>query len=233
MKVHLALSRLLSVFVLVLLAGCAGPSPAPLVGLVPGKQLESLTSSISLSLKTPGRSIGGRGFLVFKQPGRFHVALLSPFGTTLADIYSDGRYFTSIIPSRQVAFAGPVTHLPERDGLQALALMQWVLERMSPGVPNSRTSTVSGAGVSEQLYFDSMGLLVKKEAVTGDRVTYRDYRNVEGLAFPGSIEVVHRGQTKVRIVFEEPEVNRQVGEEALTPMLGGFTVLPFSAYGGF
>jgi hypothetical protein len=37
----------------------------------------------------------------------------------------------------------------------------------------------------------------------------------------------------VRITFNEPQVNQPVGEEALSPALEGFTVLPFSEFKGF
>ena len=232
-KVRMALSLLLQLLVVTLLAGCATPSRAPLTGLVPGREVETLTSPISLSLKTAERSLGGRGFLIFKHPGRFHLAILSPFGTTLADIYSDGQQFSSVIPSRQVAFRGPVAHLPERDGLKAWALMQWVMERTPPAGPALERSNVNAAGVRETLYYDPRGFLERKETEEGNRVIYRDYRNVDGVAFPGSIELIDSRNNLVKVIFEEPEINREVGEAALTPMLEGLRVLPFSEFRGF
>ena len=74
---------------------------------------------------------------------------------------------------------------------------------------------------------------LRKETAEGDRVVYRDYRNVEGVAVPESIELTNSRDDTVRIVFEEPEVNRPVEETALSPHLEGIKVLPFTEFHGF
>jgi len=216
-----------------LLFGCAAAPRQPLTGLIPGKEVETLQSSISVSVKTPERSMGGHGFLIFKRPDRFHLAVLSPFGLTLVDIYSDGDRFTCVIPTRQTAYSGRISELPDRDGLKAWAMMRWVVERTPVAGPALQRENVNGAGVRERLYYDSQGLLDRKETEEGDRVVYRDYRNVEGVAVPESIELTNSRDDTVRIVFEEPEVNRPVEETALSPHLEGIKVLPFTEFHGF
>ncbi|HLO26302.1 MAG TPA: outer membrane lipoprotein LolB [Geobacteraceae bacterium] len=219
--------------VALLLSGCAAVPKQPLSGLVPGREVETLQSSISISIKTAVRSMGGRGFLIFKRPDRFHMAVLSPFGPTLADIYSDGERFTCVVPSRQIAYSGSIEELPDRDGLKAWAMMRWVVEQPPAAGPALTRENMNGSGVRERLFYDTQGLLMRKETEDGDRVEYRDYRNVNGVAVPESIELSNRRNDTVRVVFDEPEVNQPVEEAALKPNLEGLTVLPFSAFKGF
>jgi YD repeat-containing protein len=223
----------LPLIALLLLAGCAAQPKPPLTGLVPGREVETLQSAITMSVKSADRSMGGRGFLVFKRPDRFHLAVLSPFGPTLADIYSDGTRFTCVIPSRQTAYSGLIDELPDRDGLKAWAMMRWVVERLPVPGPALVREHLNGSGIRERLFYDEQGLLVRKETDEGDRVAYQDYRNVDGVALPESIELENTKGDKVRIIFDDPEVNRSVEEGALTPHLEGLTVLPFSRFKGF
>ena len=223
----------LSLVALILLAGCAAPPKAPLTGLVPGLEVETLQSAITISVKTADRSMGGRGFLVFKRPDRFHLAVLSPFGPTLADIYSDGERLTCVIPARRTAYSGRFDELPDRDGLKAWAMMRWVVERTPPPGPALVREHVNGSGIRERLFYDEQGLLVRKETEAGDRVAYGDFRNVDGVALPEAIELGNEKGDMVRVVFSDPEVNRPVAEGALQPRLEGLSVLPFSSFKGF
>lgn len=227
--IHIVLSILLCC----MMAGCAAKPREPLTGLVPGREMETLQSSVSLSVRTADRSIGFQGFLIFKRPDRFHMAVLSPFGLTLADIYNEGELLTCVIPSRQTAYAGRIADLPDRNGLRAWALMHWVVERTPVSGPALSRENLNGAGVREKLFFDSQGLLARKETEEGDRVEYRDYRSVNGIAMPETIELGNSRGDRVRISFDEPEVNQPVEESALRPHLEGLTVLPFSEFKGF
>lgn len=224
---------LLMIAAATLFAACAAPARPPLAGLEPGREMETLQSAISISVKSGGRSIGGRGFLIFKRPDRLHLAVLSPFGATLVDIYSDGERFTCVIPPRQTAYSGRLEELPERDGLRTWAMMRWVVERTPVAGPALMREHVNDAGVRERLFYDDRGLLERKETEDGDRVLYRDYRNVAGVAFPESIELASSRGDTVKVAFEEPEVNLPVEEAALLPRLEGVTVLPFSEFRGF
>ena len=230
---HLLSHRLLIPALLVLLAGCAAPTRIPLTGLIPGREVETLQSPVSLSIKTATRSIGGRGYLIFKRPDRFHVAVLSPFGPTMADIYSDGTKLTCVIPGRQIAYTGLMSELPDRDGLRAWSLMRWVVEPTPAAGPALTRENVNGSGVRERLFYDVQGLLERKETDGGDRVAYRDYRNVDGIALAESIELGNLKGDTVRIVLDDPAVNQPVEDGALQPNLEGIKVLPFSSFKGF
>jgi YD repeat-containing protein len=221
------------IIALAVLSGCAAPRMEPLTGLVPGREAETIQTPISLAVKSGDRSIGGRGFLIFKRPDRFHIVVLAPFGLTLADIYSDGERLSLVIPSRQTAYSGLISELPDRNGLKAWAMMRWVVERTPVAGPALVRDNVNGSGVRERLYYDERGLLIRKETEEGDRVVYRDYRNVNGVAVPESVELGNQQGDSVRIAFEEPEVNQPVEEAVLRPNLEGITVLPFSEFKGF
>lgn len=231
-----ALANVISYFLLAVLftlAGCAAPPKPPLSGLVPGLVVETLQSSVAFSVTSDGRSMGGRGFLVFARPDLFHLAILSPFGSVLADIYSEGERITCVVPGKKTAYRGLVSEVPDQSGLRAWALMRWVVERTPVAGPALVRENVNSSGVMELLYYDEQGLLARKVTEAGDRVAYGDYLSVAGVAVPGSIELGNPAGDTVRVIFEEPEVNRPVAETALTPDLSGLTVLTLAEFTGF
>lgn len=219
--------------VISLAAGCA-TVPKPVLPPTPGKEVETLQSPIVISVKTPEKSTGGRGYLIFKHPDRFHLVILSPFGLTLFEVFSDGERITCIIPSKNSAYSGLISELPDRGGLRSWGMMRWVVARpkfFGP-VTGSRES-MTPDGRKELVYFDEQGFLQRKVTEDGDQVVYGDYRNVNGVAFPGTIELSDwRGNT-VKITFDEPEVNEPVEDAALTPDMDGIAVLPFTEFKGF
>ncbi|KAF0219588.1 MAG: hypothetical protein FD174_1843 [Geobacteraceae bacterium] len=219
--------------VIILAAGCA-TVPKPELLPTPGKEVETLQSPIVISVKTPERSMGGRGYLIFKHPDRFHLVILSPFGLTLFEVFSDGERITCAVPSKNTAYSGLVSELPDRGGMKSWGMMQWAVARpkvLGP-VTGSRES-VTPDGRKELVYFDEQGLLQRKVTEDGDQVVYLDYQSINGVAFPGTIELSNwRGDT-VKITFDEPEINEPVEDSALAPDLDGMTVLPFTAFQGF
>ena len=218
-------------FLLISLSACA-TAQKPLTGIIPGSRVETLQSAIGISAKSGERSTAGRGYLVFKEPDRFHMAVLSPFGLTLFDVFSDGDRLTCAIPSRQVAYSGLLSELPEESALKSLGMMKWVVEP----APTYQAAARNGEVVSpsgERFHFDRNGLVLRKVSEQGDEVIYNDYRNVNGVAFPASIVIVSRFGATLRINFDEPEINQPVEEQALIPSLEGFSVLPLADFKGF
>ena len=214
------------------LAGCA-VAPKPLVGLVPEKEAETLQSPISISIRTPDGSRGGRGYLIFKRPDRFHIAILSPFGLTLMEVFSDGDRLTCLIPSKNIAYSGRIADLPAREGLRTWGLMRWVVEKPPVPGPALKRDHVTADGRRETVYYDNQGVVLRKETEEGDRVSFSDYQVYDGVAFPSVLEISAVSGESVRITFDEPELNKPVEEGALVPNLDGVTVLPFSAFNGF
>lgn len=220
--------KIVPFFVVISLSACATTRP-PLTGIVPGRQVETLQSAINISIKAAGRTSGGRAFLVFQRPDRFHMAVLSPFGLTILDVFSDHDRLTCLVPSKQIAYSGLVSELPETSGLNNVALMKWVVAP-PPAVPTVRKEITTASG--DRFYFDSDGLVERKVSAQGDQVSYHHYQNVDGVAFPESIEIANRYGAVVNIVFDEPQLNLPVENSALTPVLEGIGIHPLADFHG-
>ncbi|MFZ3208462.1 MAG: outer membrane lipoprotein LolB [Geobacteraceae bacterium] len=217
---------------LIILSGCS-TAPKPLAGLVQGREVETLQSRISVAIRTPGSSQGGRGYLRFKRPGSFHVAIISPFGPTMLELFITGDRITCLLPSKQIAYAGRLAELPEKEGLRSWGLMRWVVEQPPPVGRALSRENVMADGRRESVSYGEQGIILRKETEDGYKVSYLDYHVVNGVAFPSVMEISTPQGGTIRIIFNEPLVNQPVEEEALSPTLEGFTVLPFSAFKGF
>lgn len=229
----LAKNVLLTAFFLFLLSACA-TVPKPLPSVKPGKDIDTLQSAVSLSVKAGGKSIGGRGYLVFKRPDRFHLAVLSPFGTTMMDVFVSDDRMTCLIPSKQTAYQGRISELPDRNALRGWGMMRWVVDTPAApdGVKAGNREYLASDGRKDILSYDEHGLLVSKTNEDGDRVVYGEYHDVNGVAFPSSIEMSNMQGDTVRIVFDEPETNQPLEEAALNPLLEGVEVLPLTEFKG-
>lgn len=233
MRMSYKLSMLAVLLLMLLIAGCAtGPKPQPVAE--PGKGVETLQSPVAITITAGGTSRSVRGFLIFKRPDRFHLAVLGPFGITLLEVYSEGDRLTCLIPSKELACSGLLAELPEGGGLKSWQIMKWVVEEGPVAVDRSagEHERLTTAGEREALTYDKRGLLVAKVSAAGDRITYDGYRSLAGVAFPSTIEFKNLRGEGVRIAFEEPELNQPVEEAVLTPHLDGITLLPLTACNG-
>jgi hypothetical protein len=231
LKCSFMLPKIALLFLLVFFTGCATVQK-PLTGIVPGREVETLQSPIAITMKSGGHGSGGRGYLIFRYPDRFHMAVLSPFGLTVLEVFSDGERLTCLIPSRQTAYVGRIADLPEQGGLKTFGMLKWVVAR----TPHREASEGAGeimAPSGDRIIFDTFGLVRRKISPEGDEVDYAGYSNVNGVAFPESLEIKNSFKDSVRIVFDEPEINAVVENSALTPTLEGITVLPLSEFKGF
>jgi outer membrane lipoprotein-sorting protein len=220
--------------ILVLFLSSCATVPKPVIPVKPGKEVETLQSMVSLSFSNSRGNMGGRGYLIFKQPDRFHLVVLSPFGFAVMEVYVDGERITCLVPSKETAYAGTLTELSDHNALKSWSMMRWVIEN-PPSAANSGgvLERISSRGGKEYLYFDGRGLLERKSNEEGDQVMYRDYRNIAGVAFPESIELSNRMGDRVKVAFKEPEVNVSVDDASFVPNLEGFTVLPITLFKGF
>jgi hypothetical protein len=215
------------------LAACA-TVPQPLPSAKPGVQVETLQSEVSLSVHSGDKNIGGRGYLVFKQPDRFHLAVFSPFGFTLMDLFVANDRITCLIPAKQTAYQGLISDIPDGNALKGWGMMRWVVDT-PPASEDNRSVTrnyISPDGRKEILCYDDRGLLTSKSNEDGDRVVYRDYHDRNGVSFPSSIEISNAKGDSVKIVFDEPEINQPVEDGVLNPALDGVDVLPLTAFRG-
>jgi outer membrane lipoprotein-sorting protein len=223
-----------SVLLVVFLSSCA-TVPKPIVPVKPGKEVETLQSMVSLSFKNPRGSIGGHGYLIFKRPDKLHLAVLSPFGFTVMEVFVDGDRITCLVPSKDTAYAGLLSEMSDHNALKGLGMMRRVVDDSTslPSPDGGRVERTGADGEKEILFYDKRGLLERKENGEGDQVRYDDYRQINGVAFPSAIEMFNRLGDRVKVSFDEPEVNTPVDDAALVPSLDGMKVLPISDFKGF
>jgi hypothetical protein len=213
-----------------LLVGCAaGPVPVA-VPLNPSLSIETLASSVSVSVKAGEKGMSGRGYLLMRLPERFRLVILSPFGTTVAEIFLKGEELLYLASAQNLAYQGVLADLPNVPALQGWRLLRWTTERVTPESNGQQTLDRQGPdGERETIVFDSRGLVLKK-SIDGDEVRYEGYQSVKGVPVPSAIEIVDRAGVTVRITLEEPEVNEPLDENAFTPALEGVKILPLGLF---
>ncbi|MBT0663338.1 outer membrane lipoprotein LolB [Geobacter pelophilus] len=213
-----------------LLFGCAARSVAVTVPLNPAATINTLTSSVALSIKAGEKGLSGRGYLIMRSPDQFRLVILSPFGTTVAEMFLNGDHLLYVASSQNLAYQGLLSDLPNAPALQGWRLLRWTTERVFPEkAGQEHLSRRRADGERETIDFDSQGLVLKKN-VDGDEVRYEGYQSVDGVPVPTTIEITDRLGITVRITLDEPEVNTALDEKAFVPVLEGVTVLPLSQF---
>ncbi len=217
---------------LLLLTACA-TMPTPPVDYRPGAVVETLSSAVSLSIHTSDKSMGGRGYLVYRRPDQLHLVVLSPFGTTMMEVFALGDRITLMYPSRSTAFVGRFDELPDKGGLQGWRLMRWVMD--ADPLEDKRFSgtveRVNKQGVTEKVTY-AHGLVASKESSDGDHVTYGGYFAVNGVPAAAELDLRNGRGDRIRITLDEPEINTPLEDAVFAPRLDGMTVLPLSAIQG-
>ena len=219
------LLRTFCCFCLLMLAACVSASRPPLV-YTPGTAIESLSSTVSLSVHSRTGNMSGSGLFLYRSPDRFHFALLSPFGSTLLEAYALGERLTLVYPSQSVAFTGAFSELPNGSGMEGWRLLRWVMDAV-PGQPGrsgtvQRESSVVG---TENVVYEA-GLVTSKTTPAGDRVDYRKHELLNGIPFAMEVELRTANNDRIRLKFDEPEANATLEEISFAPRLSGMRVLP-------
>jgi hypothetical protein len=190
--------------VFLLIIGCVAV-PKVQVPFRRGAKVETLASMVAISVKNPQMSTGGNGYLIYQRPDRFHMVILTPFGTTALETFSVADRLTIVIPSKGALF-----------------------DPMKRGAVEKSSSTV-GEITS---FYDGAGLLERKIFSEGEEVHFREYRSADGVPFPTVMEFTDRNGSRVKITFDEPEINKPVDDAALVPNLEGVTLLPLASFKG-
>lgn len=216
---------------LLLLAACS--TVRPTLDYKPGATVDTLSAAVSLSLTTVDSGMSGNGFLVYRRPDQLHLVLLSPFGTTMIEIFSRGEQITLLYPGSSTAYTGRISDLPEKGGLQGWRLMRWVMDA-DPSVKTGHNGTVEriGAdGIVEKVTFEN-GLVTEKSTEKGEKVYYSRYTVAGGVPFAAELDLRNKKDDRIRIVLDEPEVNTPLDEAAFQPRLEGMKILPLSELRG-
>lgn len=214
---------------LLLLAGCATVSTTP-VDYRSGAVIDTLASSVSLSIHAADLSKGGQGYLVFRRPDQIHLLVLSPFGATVMETFVNGESITLVYPSQMTAYTGLLDELPEKSGLQGWRMMRWVMDSdpSDNKLMNGTVERLGKLGFIEKVTFNN-GLMTSKISRDGDQVHYEKYSVINGVPLAVQIEIRTAGDSRINLILDDPEVNTPLDAAAFKPKLDGFTVLPLSA----
>lgn len=222
----MSLSRILSLLFL-LLTSCVPLRKQALV-YDAGSSLDSLSASVSLSLRSRGGSLSGSGLMVYRRPDRFHFVMLSPFGSTLLEAFALGERLTLVYPSQALAFSGRFDELPDGSSMEGWRLLRWVMDAQPAASPlNGSVERDGGAAGPESVTYES-GLVTAKRTSRGDRVRYDDYSLVNGVPLPGRLEVNTSSGDRINLAYDDPEVNGPLDDALFTPRLDGLRVLPLA-----
>lgn len=224
------MSRLLLVIVSALLAACAAKTPQPIaVPVTPGAVVETISSSVTLSLRTADKNLAGRGVMVYRRPDQLRLVMLSPFGTTVLEAYVAGDQLTLSYPASGVAYQGRFNELPATSGQRGLTMLRWVLESDPPlGAPLSGEieRPASRGGVERISLRD--GLVVEKSLTSGERVRYRNHAVLAGVRLPLEVQMESADGDRIRLTLEEPDINTPLEAQAFVVPLQGLRLLPLS-----
>lgn len=213
-----------------LLTSCTTTPVKPTAPLNPTAAIETLSSSVTLSITAGEKGISGRGYLIMRAPDQFRLMVLSPFGTTVAEMFLDGERLLYIASTQNLAYQGLLSELPNAPALQGWRLLRWTTERVLPEVPGQASLLRQRRnGEWESVDFDTQGLVRQKRS-DGDRVRYEGYQSVDGVPVPTALEIIDRNGISVRIVLDEPEVNTPLDEKVFVPALDGVKVLPLQQF---
>jgi hypothetical protein len=194
--------------------------------------LETVAAMVTISVKAPQINTGGHGYMVYQRPDRFHLVMLTPFGTTALEIYSSDDRLTIVIPSKGEAYTGTFDEMPYASPLRGwrmirlLAVDEPLFDPMKQGTAE-KSSKASGEITS---FYDGTGLLQRENFSSGEEVFFRNYQSEEGVPFPSVIEFIDRNGSRVKITFNEPEINKPVDNASLVPNLEGITLLPLASF---
>lgn len=216
---------------LLLLSACSTALPA--LNYSPGASLDTLSAAVSLSVTTADHGMSGSGFMVYRRPDQLHLVLLSPFGTTLLEIFSHGERITLLYPGSSTAYVGRIADLPDKGGLQGWRLMRWVMDADPAGSNdvNGTFERIGLQGVAEKVTYQN-GLVTEKRTNNGEQVYYSRYSVVGGVPFAAELELRNAQEDRIRIVLDEPEVNTPLDQAVFQPHLEGITILPLSELKG-
>jgi len=225
--------RLLKLLLSLLMLTACATVTTPHIDYRPGAVLETLSSAVSLSIHTTDGSLGGSGYLVYRRPDQLHMVVLSPFGTTMMEVFALGDRITLIYPSQSKAYVGRFDELPDKGGLQGWRLMRWVMDSdPREGEPLSVTvERSSKLGFSEKVTYKN-GLVTSKVSDSGDHVHYSKYSAVNGIPVAAELDIRNGRDDRIRITLDEPEVNTTLEDAVFAPHLDGLTVIPLSAIQG-
>jgi outer membrane lipoprotein-sorting protein len=220
------------IVVMLLSCGCAATNTSRLV-YQSGAVLNTFSAAASLSISKGEQGMGSNGYLLYHRPDRMRMVILSPFGTTLMELYVNGDSITIVDTSLGTAFSGLLDDLPRTGDGAAWQHVRWILEMDRPEnmIRTGELERDSRSGIKERVTVEN-GLIVSKVRSNGDMVRYNDYIVVNGVPLASEIIVDSHDGGRFRVKLSEPEVNVKLDPEAFVPKLDGLKIYPLAVLRG-
>lgn len=200
---------------------------------VHGVVIETLQGGVNIALQSPAGKMSGNGFLFYKRPEIFRITILAPFGQSVFDIIVNDGKVLCLADSRKKVWQGGVADLPSMLGARIWPLLNWLMEPPHPAGASLERSFIRPDGSVEKIFYDTAGSVQKKVNSAGDLVTYGDYRVIDGIAVAMVMEIATVDGNKLKLTFDDPEVNRPVEDSVLAPDLKGYEFFPLAGFKGF
>jgi hypothetical protein len=219
---------LCTVFLAALLVSCATTSPH--LSYAPGVRVETLSAAVSLSVSRGEQGMGTGGYLLYRRPDRMRLVILSPFGTTMMEVFVAGDRITIVDLTKSTAFSGLISELPDTGEGDTWRQARWVMEVDTPGSGplDGTLERVNSSGIRETVTYEN-GLIVLRRLANGDEARYSGYGMVNGVPLATEIIMHSASGGRFRIKVSDPEVNGELAAEAFTPLLDGLTLYPLAA----
>lgn len=216
-----------------IISACAASISPPVLPTASNVQLDTLSSAVSLSVRSPEQTMSASGILLYKYPDKVHVIILSPFGTTLFEAYAVGDSVAFVYPTERVAFVGTINELPDKGGLNGWGSIYWVLS--DAFVPHGKQMPLNG--ISEVIRSDGIrdrisvenGYVTSKEATDGKSVYYGRYSAVNGIQLAHELDIRNKNDEQLRIILEEPEINVPIEATSFVPRITDLKIYPLRA----
>lgn len=218
---------------LLLLCSCVSRPAVIEQQVVHGVVVDTLQGGVNISLQSQAGQVSGNGVLFYKRPETFRVTILAPFGQPVLDIIVNEGKVLCLADSRKKGWHGEMADLPPWLGTGIWPLLKWVVEPPHPAGASLERSFTRPDGSVEKIFYDSAGIVLKKKNSVGDLVNYDDYRVIDGIAVPMLVEITTVDGNKLKLVFDELEVNRPIEDVVLAPDLKGYEILPLADFNGF
>jgi len=192
--------------------------------------VDTLTASVSVSLRSKAGNLSGNGLIRYRRPDRFRLVMLSPFGSTVMEAYAKGEWLALLYPTQKLAFFGSFDDVPDDSAMRGWRLLRWAMDFPPPSssAPNEivqRKSPVTGG--LETITYRS-GLVMSKQSSEGDKVEYTNYDLVNGALLAAELLLETANHDRIRIVFDDPEINASLDDSAFIPEFKNIRVLPLA-----
>lgn len=212
---------------LIVVSGCT--AVRPVLEYNDDATIKSLSTNLNISVVKADMGFSGNGVLAYRRPDQLHLVMLSPFGTTILEIFSENDQITVIYPNESTAYVGKYTDLPKGGFLKAWRVLQWVLDAAPSSMKgfNGIKHIVHPSGSSEQITFKD-GLVVSKKTSTGEEVYYYDYTLFSGIPLAAKIDLHFKDDERIRLFLDDSEINTHIEDRVFIPKLQGIRVLPLS-----